>query len=244
MILTPAGASLLETFEQIRIINLASRADRRSSVTTELARLGLRVDGQRVAFHIAQAPETLGGFPTKGAHGCFLSHLEALKEAAAASVQSLLILEDDIGFVNDVEHRMVCELGQLKSTNWGMFYGGHSGTDREASSGLLSLSPKASLLTSHFVGFNGDVIRNVGEYLAAMLVRRPGDEQGGPMHVDGAYNWYRAQNPQCITMVAQPSLANQLSSRSDVQPLRIWDRARGLRFFASLARGIRRTRRL
>ena len=59
-------------FERIRVINLAKRSDRRRAVVKELAKLGQRVDGDRVAFHVATRPDTLAGFDTIGTRGCFL----------------------------------------------------------------------------------------------------------------------------------------------------------------------------
>ncbi len=61
-------------------------------------------------------------------------------------------------------------------------------------------------------------------YMAAIYSRPLGDPQGGAMHVDGAYSWFRAAHPQCLTIAPVRSISVQRSSRSDIHPLRWFDR--------------------
>jgi hypothetical protein len=65
-------------------------------------------------------------------------------------------------------------------------------------------------------GVHRSALAPLVEYLEGCLVRPPGDPVGGPMHVDGALTMFRAAHPELITLIAQPSLAGQRSSRSDI----------------------------
>jgi hypothetical protein len=106
--------------------------------------------------------------------------------------------------------------------------------------GLTRLSPEEPVQTTHFVCFNGDAIAAARRYLEDMLSRPAGAAEGGPMHVDGAYNWFRKDNPQFVAYAAFPPLAGQRSSRSDVAGQRWFDRAPGVREAAQLARRLLR----
>jgi hypothetical protein len=70
----------------------------------------------------------------------------------------------------------------------------------------------------------GEAISACSAYLNAMLARPPGSPNGGPMHVDGAYSWFRKDNPQYTTFVTVPAIGLQRSSRSDIAELSWYDR--------------------
>ena len=111
---------IFDAFDRIRIINLPHRRDRRNEMDRQLARVGLAGD-PRVAYFPAFAPSAPGLFASKGAHGCFLSHLSVLEQAAAA-VQSVLVLEDDCDF------RMPAVL-EYEMPACDVFYGGYIASD-------------------------------------------------------------------------------------------------------------------
>ena len=62
---------------------------------------------------------------------------------------------------------------------------------------------------------------------------------GGPMDIDGAYSTFRQLYPEIITLVANPSLGYQRSSRSDITPYRWFDKPGILRFLSSKMRRIK-----
>ena len=49
-----------------------------------------------------------------------------------------------------------------------------------------------------------------------MLARPSGHPLGGPMHVDGAYNWFRKDFPAYTTIIATPKLGFKRSSDSSI----------------------------
>jgi len=238
---TEAGRTLLDTFSRVRIINLRARADRRAEVKAELERLGLAVDGDHIAFHDACRPEDAGNFPSIGARGCFTSHFDILAEAQAAGVPNVLILEDDLDFSRDVEQRLPAVLAKLRAAPWSIFYGGYELPEGELTGDLLSMAdPAFPVRTTHFVAFNRDAIEAAVPYLSRMAARPNGHPEGGPMHVDGAYNWLRQAYPDFATWLATPMLGHQRPSRTDIHALGFVDRTPVLRELAGIARRVKR----
>lgn len=238
---TGAGCALLDTFDRIRIINLRHRSDRRREMAAELARLGLLIDGERIAIQDASRPDEAGAFPSIGAHGCFMSHLTILREAYAAGTQRLLILEDDLDFVSDAEIRLAPSLALLESAPWSIFYGGYERFEGKLDDSLLTRAdPSQSIQTTHFLAFSRTAIETAVPYLEAMLARPAGDAAGGPMHVDGAYSWLRREHPHLTTWLASPELGHQRPSRTDIHQLRRLDRTPVIRQILDLGRRVKR----
>lgn len=211
-------ALLTETFDLIRVINLPDRIDRYGEVTRQLKALGLVWRQGSVEVYAARRPTELAGFPSLGAHGCFLSHLEVLRDALDRGVESVLILEDDF----KVQSRKSAVVGDvaldLKHRPWQFVHLGHIApvppplADAEPS----LMEYRGSLQNLHMYGVHRSALPLLVEYLEGCLVRPPGDPIGGPMHVDGALTMFRAAHPEFITLIAQPSMATQRSSRSDI----------------------------
>jgi glycosyl transferase, family 25 len=215
---TAAGQSLLDTFARIRIINLPERTDRRREMTAELARLGIAVDGKKVAFYAAQRFSDPAGFRNIGARGCFDSHLTIL-EAAADLEGPLLILEDDADFATGIEQLMLGALEALRQTTWSVFYGfGDPPAGLGVTGGLFEQAADIGIGTTHCIGFTPQAIKLAIPYLRAMLARPPGSPDGGPMDVDGAYCWFRAAHPSLQTWCTFPAIATQRPSRTDITP--------------------------
>jgi glycosyl transferase family 25 len=204
---------LLAMFDQVRIINLVDRLDRRREVTAEINRIG--GFDERVTFYPARRPTDPAGFPNAGARGCFESHLTALREAQAANVRTLLILEDDFDFVQDIETIGDRILKQLAATDWNFFYGSHQ-LEAQGREGLALVPHDEGVLTTAFVAIDRRAIDLLVDWLAALALRPPGSPDYGPMHVDGAYSVFRRLHPELKTRAAFPPLGYQRSSRSDI----------------------------
>lgn len=240
---TAAGQALLDSFERIRIINLEFRVDRRREIAAELARLGLSIDGQRIAFHPASRPADAKEFPSVGARGCFESHLAVLSDALEANASNVLILEDDCEFAPDAGRRLPAILAKLKSTDWSIFFGGYAleAPTQNLGNGLTQAEPDLSIGLTHFCAFSRNAVELAVPYLISMASRRGGDPQGGPMHVDGAYNWLRRTQPELQTWIAMPEVAHQRPSISDIAGPSAIDRIPGLRAFAPMLRAAKRS---
>lgn len=216
----------MDYFERIFIINLPSRTDRQAEIAAQLKAIGLSLAERRVELFPAVRPDAPEGFPSIGARGCFMSHLGVLRAAQRLGLQRVAIFEDDLDFAADFNSRIQPLLAQLASANWSMFYGGYhleQALCGQPCGELLEAEPDALIGTTHFVVFQGEAIAAAVQYLEAILARPAGDPAGGPMHVDGAYNWFRRANPQFKTLLAIPELGFQRASRTDIHDLRWYD---------------------
>jgi len=221
-------------FDDVRIINLVDRTDRRREITEQLKKIGGLAPN--ISFFHARRPDSPGEFPSVGSRGCFESHLSILRVARSRKVQTLLILEDDLDFTRDGRARIEPLLAELGSKEWSFFYGAHV-MPTKGRSGLVGIAAEEPVMTTSFVGFRGAVMAELVDFLEAMSKRLAGSPDWGPMHVDGAYSVFRKLNPNHPTFAAFPPLGRQRSSPSDVtESGMILDRWAGTRQIASLLR--------
>ena len=222
---------LTDTFDRIYIINLAARPDRRSEARQAFEQIGLTIDGDRIRFFAAVRPDNKGPFPSIGARGCFMSHLGVLENAVADGLQSILICEDDLDFARAAS---LPDLSGLRAGGWTLFYGGYDGIPDHifdgATDGHATVPPQIGLRTTHCIGMYAPVMAECAEYLRTMAQRPSGSPEGGPMHVDGAYSWFRRQNPQHQTVITVPPIGFQRASRSDIADLSWYDKLPVIRY--------------
>ncbi len=210
---------VFDQFDEIRIINLASRRDRRAKMLCELRRVGLAED-PRVAFFDAITFPEAGSFSSPGARGVFHSQLEILDQAAARG-HSVLILEDDVDFVEGAETFVA-------GNDWDIFYGGYYAEDPQN-------LHESDIVGAHMMGFSATIVPVVAEYLRSISV--------SDIHppIDGAYVWFRRAHPNVRTLFAQPALGHQRPSRSDIADLQFYDRLPVFRQGVSVARSVKRS---
>jgi glycosyl transferase family 25 len=208
---------IFDHFDQIRIVNLPSRADRRAEMTGELKRAGLEND-PRVRFFDACSFADAGTFYSKGARGCYHSHLAILEEAAAAN-QSVIILEDDCDFTPAIHSYAL-------PADWSVFYGGYYAVSEDLQT--------SDIVGSHFMAFTADIVPHLVAYLNEILKR---DDHPS---IDGAYVWYRRAFPEVKTAFAVPPLGVQRPSRTDIGDLRFFDRVPLLTGALTVARKLKR----
>jgi hypothetical protein len=170
-----------------------------------------------------------------------MSHLQVLRLARDQGWRSVLLLEDDLNFCADFAPRFAALAPDLSTGDWGMFYGSYSTAHAPAFAPRpwVAAEPTLELSTTAFVAVQGHHIALLVRYLEAMLARPPGDPLGGPMHIDGAYCWFRRAHPGMATWLANPPLGYQRASRTDIHPLRWFDRQP---WSAALVAGLRRLR--
>jgi len=239
---TELRSILLEAFDFVQIINLKERRDRRNEMDSELRRIGLSLRDDHVELLEASRFPDAGGFASIGARGCFDSHLKALERAQRLRSRATLILEDDCDFSNQIQWTLPFALAALERTRWSVFYGGRNdwiGRVRDDSP-IAPASPTDTVLGSHFVAFSSEAVTRLIPFLTAMRERPAGSPEGGPMHVDGAYDWFRAAHPQLEAWMANPVLGRQRPSRTDVHELKPIERVALARNALSLMRRARR----
>ncbi len=224
---TPRASKEINSFfGATYIINLRSRSDRRAEMAEQLGRIGLSLRSPGLTLFEAIKPDAPAGFPTAGVRGCFMSHLEVLRDASRKHAASVLILEDDLNFCEDFVARFSAVAHWLEASQWGMFYGSYFLAEplQRSERPCTPVDPQCAIGTSAFIAIHGRHIDALVAYLDAMLKRSPGDALGGPMHIDGAYCWFRQAHPEVLTCLSSSALGFQRSSRTDVQALRWFDR--------------------
>ena len=234
------AALLRDLFDRIYVINLAERADRRREMAVELRRVGLSLEDPLVTVFPAVRPPDRGEFESIGARGCFMSHLGVLKDAQAKGLRSILILEDDVDWT-PAALMPGARAEALREPDWSFLHGGQ-GEDRAAAHGVIALAelaPGQDFRLTHFIGLRGAIIGQLVVYLEAMLARPAGSPEGGPMHVDGAYSWFRREHPGVAARVCVPSVAHQRSSRSDITVAAGWRGSKAADLARRLLRPIR-----
>uniref|UniRef100_UPI003752A4A0 hypothetical protein n=1 Tax=Undibacterium sp. TaxID=1914977 RepID=UPI003752A4A0 len=73
--------NLFDAFERIYLINLPERKDRLREALAELERAGISRTDKRLQIFAGIKPDDAGIFPSRGAHGCHLSHLSIIRTA-------------------------------------------------------------------------------------------------------------------------------------------------------------------
>lgn len=233
---------LFRYFDRIYIVNLPERDDRRAEMDAELSRCGLKADSKHIRYFRAIRPDSAGDFPSLGSRGCFMSHLEILRDAEHDGLERILVLEDDLALDPRLSVTQSSLLDSLKRYEWDFAYLGHiedteDPEDTECVPHWRQTS--APIPTTHCYALNKEAIRRVRTHLENCLQREPGHPLGSPMHVDGAYSLFRSHNPEVLTLMAVPSMGGQRSSRSDIYPNKWFDRLPVVRQLSTLARTLK-----
>ena len=100
-----------------------------------------------------------------------------------------------------------------------MAYLGHlvTGPAPSASGGAFDpVAASTPIMLAHALCVRTAAIEDLVPYLEAMLKRPAGDPAGGPMHVDGAYGWFRKAHPEMTTLISRDQLIVQRASKTDI----------------------------
>jgi hypothetical protein len=214
--------NLLERFDAAYLINLPDRTDRRRSAERELARAGWELGKGGVRLFPACRFEERGTFPAAAIRGCFHSHMRCLSEANAAGAKSVLVMEDDIALSSFMSHATESIVRVMSSCRWDFLYFGHD----DAGDIPLHTSPAdvrfreyaGVIRGAHFYAVNGRILDRLVEHLNVVVRGVEGDQEFGPMPIDGAFNIFRWKNQDVQTLLAAPKLGWQRPSRSDISP--------------------------
>ncbi|MGC4064146.1 MAG: hypothetical protein QM784_05785 [Polyangiaceae bacterium] len=159
-----------------------------------MRRIGLSFDGEHVVLFPGVVPQAAGEFPCVGARGCFLSHLGVLEAAEADDLDSIVVMEDDSGFVPNFAERSESLGRLLYGRSWDMLYLGHTSDDAHVEP--VSVQDTAiGLACLHFYAVTRHVRRALIPFSHELASRKSGSPLGGPMHVDGAYSLFPRSPP-------------------------------------------------
>jgi GR25 family glycosyltransferase involved in LPS biosynthesis len=249
--LTSAGQaqmnSLLDIFGATYLINLPERVDRLKSARKQLARVGWDIGPTGVRVFPALRYGDPAGFPSAPIRGCFSSHLACLRRAQTEGLHSVLILEDDIALSSSLVRLTSRIEALLAGEEWDFVYFGHHGTG-----GIPAARSETSdkefrfdqwtrdILTAEFYAVGGKVLPRLIAHLEKVASGRKGDQEAGPMPIDGAFNIFRRSNRDIRCLISCPRLGWQMPSRSDITPHPL-DRISILRPANSFLRRIKQT---
>ena len=215
------------------LINLKERKDRLTASAKEFARAGWRFSAGGVEPYAARKFSDRAGFPSPQVRGCFFSHWECLRAAHRRGDKSVLVMEDDIALAPSIQKFVPAIISELNGKRWGVVYFGHedTGAIENASSrtGEVNLVPFNGIVRGcHFYAMNGDILGRFLDHLQRVATGPEGDQEFGPMPIDGALSIFRRHNPDVVTLIASPKLGWQRASRSDITP-QFFDRIRAMR---------------
>ncbi len=236
--------SLPQYFSASYLINLRERTDRLARAKAEFARVGWEVGPAGVEVFPACKFAERAGFPNSGIRGAFHSHWQCLQRAEARRGK-VLILEDDIALSPVLERVTPVLVGWLDANEWDLVYFGHyqtgaipNATQATKPEDIRFEQSSADIQGLHFYGANERILSRLNAHLADIANGVEGDQESGPMPVDGAINIFRRKNPDVRTFVARPKLGWQAPSRSDITPGR-FDRIHVLRPLTTALRNMK-----
>lgn len=231
---------LFDQFDQIRIINLPERTDRKAAVLRELAGIGMTHLGPNISFYAAKRPPSgQGGEGVNRPNGALISHREAIREALASGAKSLLILEDDIFFRRRRETEIDAILTAMRSAPFDVIYFGYLEPAEEDLTGGPLAAFEGRVIGGHFCGMHRAFMERILAFMDGFGKPGPDGTSCNPTHRDGAFNLFVERNQDVIRKLAVPCLAIQRSSRTDLHENRYYDRAPILREALGIVRALR-----
>ena len=203
-------------FDDVAIINLKSRPDRKKSILEEVARLGF----SPAQIRIPDAPicESDGGFPSRGVFGNYLSHLEILKTALSRKSRRVLVLEDDAIFSRSARNPVSQArfIREADSYDWATWHLGHK-LRRELRGVQASVVPTLhEFHWAHCYAVQDTSLMELVEFLELLMSRPTDHPDGGKMYIDGALYHFRADCTQKPCLVSNPPLSVQKGSDSNL----------------------------
>lgn len=238
--------TLPEYFGAAYLINLPERTDRLKAVRREFSRVGWYIGPGGVEVFCGRKFTERATFPSPAVRGAFYSHWECLQRADAARQHRVLIFEDDIALAAALGFLTSSICARLDADDWDFVFFGHleTGATPNASSRIKPSDVEfktwdRDIQGLHFYGVNGRILHRLNAHLQRVASGVEGDQETGPMPIDGALNTFRRINPDVRTLIATPKLGWQRPSRSDITPKR-FDRIRAIRPLISAIRNVKR----
>ena len=207
-------ADVFSGIDKIFIINLVERGDRRRQMQRQLRKLGLSLQDSRVEIFAASRPDSQQDWPSLGARGCFQSHYQIIRNAFDRGLQAIMVLEDDCDFIDSVMTCWPALQQNLQTMDWDIAYPGYPLPPSGATGEWRAT--RESIGLAHCYMVNRSVMPVLLEFLETVVARPAGHPLGGPQHYDGALNTFYFQYPDVKVVVAEPSIAFQRRSRSDI----------------------------
>jgi glycosyl transferase family 25 len=189
-------------FEKIYCINLSERTDRWNHVTNEFNKIGCTVE----RFDAIKGNTNTNLTP--GEVGCYLSHVNILKNIINNDIKNALIFEDDVVFCQDFNNKFKTFYDQLPTDNT-LVYPGSNYSIFNPNAKLEKITDNIylgnNILATHSYFINNEGAKILLDLLKTNYLTEP---------VDNAFRHYQSKYP---TYVFKPNLVYQLPGHSDVR---------------------------
>jgi GR25 family glycosyltransferase involved in LPS biosynthesis len=193
----------------VQVINLERRPDRLARISADLHRAGLTFEVQVAVDGQLETHEPK--FLSKGAIGCWKSHVNAMRRLVQAKAPFGLVLEDDAVLSPVVNHKFLSEMTQLMNRN------------------------QIDILQIGFIDWRNSISIRSGvlEFLIAFLKERGTKDSSGVRFVPG--NFLKTTH----AYIVNDRLAGAISETFPGPPLLAWDDYLGILAKGQMQRGIR-----
>jgi glycosyl transferase family 25 len=183
-------------FDKIYCLNLDRRTDRWEDAKKEFKSIGILEHVERFSA-IEKNP---------GWEGCRDSHIAIIEDAKLNKYKNVLVLEDDVKFINNVSKSLHKSIEELKKYKWYLFYLGATLPPKGVHPVKISdsLYQLGSALTTHAICYNSNVYD-----IFLDLVK---DSMDSP--VDVFLNKIISNHP---SLICNPIVATQRESYSDIE---------------------------
>ena len=231
------GEVLFSSVDKVFVINLDRRKDRLREMEAQFASIGLGFDHDKIERFSAISPDQIAGFPSLGARGCFLSHLEILKWFQNSDWSRVAILEDDADFdLPDIE-TLQRYLQNLENHKFDIFYGGYHFPDRfaEMGAGIHDLTEKLIIGGTHCYILDRSILERLILFLEDVQ-RKLADGIEVDGFIDNIISSFWIENQDCRVKIAVPAFAFQRRSATDIHAPNPLDTIPVIRNLTNLAR--------
>lgn len=195
-------------------ISLAHQTERR-----RFCRRQFLSEGVDVTFVDGIVPADRGRFPTRGAYGCFLTHLQILETAIAeqpvTGARYITIFEDDVLLPRSFSSTVATVMRQLRGLDWHIVYWGTENNPpvspvpgREP---LATIAPQQTIIGKQAYTIRLDTVPELVNYLHFSR------QKPNPAYSDGMYHEFRMMHDlPAYTHTLRP--ARQASFASNITP--------------------------
>jgi hypothetical protein len=225
----------LNQFDAIYVMYLPRDSERIENIQRQFQHAEL--DAEKLVLFKGLTFDDAAGFPKVGTRGCVMTFHAIFTECLAKGYSNVLVLQDDCTFSRKLFDHDQDIAQQAKTAHWDVLYLGHGEKFEHLNKRLSSVDSTRSVMLTHCCAYSSKAMRLLVAQIDESLTRPPGHPDGGPMYFDGYMNTVRRRH-QLTTLCAVPSLAWQMSSKSNLTPS-VLDRLPLVSVLLSPARNLR-----
>lgn len=149
-------------FDQVYVINLDTRPDRMEIVKTLLNKYSIkykRVSGVYLKDQYSDLPNIHTKTSSLGIVGCLLSHLKCLQDSRDNNYNKVLVLEDDIKFldkhIKSINFKTLWD--DIQTVDWDLFYLGATFNDKLKKITAYLDEPTGEVWATQSIGYNKQI---------------------------------------------------------------------------------------